>query len=52
MRSRADAEAADAADPLAEFRNEFALPPGMIYLDGNSLGPPSTRALDALTHIQ
>ncbi|WP_116090186.1 kynureninase [Sphingomonas crusticola] len=28
----------DAADPLASFRQRFALPEGIIYLDGNSLG--------------
>lgn len=28
----------DAADPLAGFRNQFFIPEGMIYLDGNSLG--------------
>jgi len=34
----ADAEALDAADPLARFRDRFDLPANIIYLDGNSLG--------------
>jgi kynureninase len=28
----------DQQDPLADFRHEFSLPEGVIYLDGNSLG--------------
>lgn len=28
----------DAADPLARFADQFAKPPGTVYLDGNSLG--------------
>ena len=36
--TRDDALALDAADPLAPLREQFAVPPGVIYLDGNSLG--------------
>lgn len=38
------AAALDSADPLARFRAEFFLPPGQVYLDGNSLGLLSRRA--------
>ena len=36
--TRDAARALDAADPLASLRQRFALPAGVIYLDGNSLG--------------
>jgi kynureninase len=35
----AEAQARDAADPLRAYRDAFHIPEGVIYLDGNSLGP-------------
>jgi kynureninase len=44
--SRADASALDAVHELASLRDQFALPEGVVYLDGNSLGalPRATPA--------
>jgi kynureninase len=36
--SREAARRRDAADPLRDYRSQFVLPPGVVYLDGNSLG--------------
>lgn len=45
---RAHFAALDAADPLAPLRDAFSLREGLIYLDGNSLGPPCRPAREAL----
>ena len=43
--SRQECETLDRADPLAAARAQFALPDGVIYLDGHSLGPATHAAL-------
>lgn len=48
---RSHAEALDAADPLAGYRSRFALPAGVLYFDGNSLGPPTVEAADHLADV-
>lgn len=49
----ADCQTMDARDPLAPLREQFTLPEGVIYLDGNSLGamPKSSlaRAAEVIT---
>ncbi len=46
-----DARALDRADPLAPLRERFALPADVIYLDGNSLGPPPRETAERLDRL-
>lgn len=51
-RSALDPQPLDAADPLAHFRDRFVpAEPGVIYLDGNSLGRPTKTALERIAAI-
>jgi kynureninase len=46
------ARALDGTDPLGPFRARFAVPdPGLVYLDGNSLGRPPLAAIEAVRHV-
>nr|MBW4096233.1 aminotransferase class V-fold PLP-dependent enzyme [Acidobacteriota bacterium] len=49
--TRADCVAADDQDFLREYRNEFELPEGVIYLDGNSLGAKPKAALGVAKRV-
>ena len=48
MTTREAYVARDSADPLRGFRDRFVLPEGVVYLDGNSLGPMPRAAADVL----
>jgi kynureninase len=49
--TRDDAVARDLADPLAPLRDRFVLPDGLIYLDGNSLGPLPVGVRERVTAV-
>lgn len=52
--TRDEAAALDSRDRVAAFRDRFVLPEGVIYLDGNSLGPlplaTSARVAEVVEH--
>jgi kynureninase len=48
MTTLQDCRAQDAKDPLRSLRDLFTLPEGVIYLDGNSLGPLPKAAPDRI----
>jgi len=41
----------DEADALAGFRERFHLPRGLVYLDGNSLGPLPSRTQERIARV-
>ncbi|NCE91455.1 kynureninase [Pseudomonas sp. L13] len=51
MTTKSHCQALDAQDPLAPLRAQFALPEGVIYLDGNSLGARPVAALERAQQV-
>ena len=51
MLDREAAQTLDADDPLAPWREEFVVPDGVVYLDGNSLGMLPRRTVIRLNQV-
>jgi kynureninase len=51
MITRAEATSLDASDPLVHCREHFDLSDDVVYLDGNSLGPPPRAVRPAVTDL-
>ena len=49
--TRQECATLDEADGLADIRHRFALPEGVIYLDGNSLGPMPRHVPARIRHV-
>jgi kynureninase len=50
-KTRIDLARLDESDPLASFRDEFFLPAGIIYLNGNSLGAMPLAAAERAKRV-
>jgi kynureninase len=46
-----EAQALDSADPIGGARDRFELPEGVVYLDGNSLGPPPRDVFQRIAEV-
>jgi len=51
MTTRQDCDVRDQEDPLRELKSLFELPPGTLYLDGNSLGVLPRTALARVQEV-
>src|SRR5438046_818934 len=51
IRTREDCLALDTADPLGSLREAFELPEGILYMDGNSLGPLPRTARERARNV-
>lgn len=49
--SREDMEEEDRRDPLLRARANFHVPPGLLYFDGNSLGPLPKKSRERLLRV-
>lgn len=49
--NRSTCVALDSSDALSSLRTQFFLPPGKIYLDGNSLGAMPLATADHVQHV-
>ena len=50
--ARLDPAPLDAADPLAALRDRFVpIEPGVVYLDGNSLGRPTKASIERMNEV-
>ena len=49
--TRAECVAMDRSDPVRSLRDQFALPEGVVYLDGNSLGARPRTALARVEQV-